>query len=201
MDDTPDKTADGAMRGTATHLFMQFCDFSRFSGFCDDIENEVRAEAARLVGCGFFTDEIASLVNTREVSEFFLGEAFAGICASKAVYREHRFNVALPASDFTEDKARKKALWDETVLVQGVIDCFYENPDGTVTLLDYKTDRIPAGMTEAEAEAMLLERHRLQLSYYKTACEKISAKKVSRVFIYSFALSRTVDVPLFFETE
>ena len=187
-------TPTGAERGTATHLFMQFCDFSRFADFNSDIAQTVKDEAARLAQKHFFTSRIASLVNVKQIAAFFEGDTFARLCSSKSVRREHRFNVKLPASDFTEDPELSKALADEKILVQGVIDCFFENPDGTLTLIDYKTDFIPSELSPSEAEAMLLERHRLQLLYYKAALERISAKKVASVAIYSFALGREITV-------
>ncbi len=193
MEDGEDNAA-GAERGTATHLFMQFCDFSRFSSNLDRIEDAVKAEAARLAEKGFFTKQMASLINTKQVSEFFRGGLFSVICASKRIYREHRFNVSLPASDFTENPELADALKDATVLVQGVIDCFFENSDGTITLVDYKTDYVPKEMPRDDARRMLLDRHRLQLTYYKSACERISARRVSKVIIYSFSLGEAVEV-------
>lgn len=189
-----ERRADGAERGTATHLFMQFCDFSVFKGFCDDPETAVREEAARLAERKYITRRAASLIDVRRLTAFFTGDTFARICASPNVWREHRFNVNLLAADFTTDPGTKKALMDKSVLVQGVIDCFFENPDGTLTLIDYKTDYIPTELEREAAEKLLLDRHRLQLLYYKAACEKISAKKVSRVAIYSFALGASIDV-------
>ncbi len=186
--------AVGAERGTATHLFMQFCDFSRFLAFSHDMAKTVEEEAARLSGAGFITRRAASLVDVRRIAAFFKGPVFARICAAKKVWREHRFNVTLPASDFTADIELAKALQNETVLVQGVIDCFFENPDGTLTLIDYKTDFVPSEYSAKEGRAMLLERHRLQLMYYRAALEKISAKKVSDTLIYSFSLGEAFPV-------
>ncbi len=183
----------GAERGTATHTFMQFCDFARFAG-CADIAKTVADEAARLVDGRFITKRMASLINVRQLTAFFEGDTFAELCAAKNVVREHRFNVNLPAAQFTENEQLKAALADESVLVQGVIDCFWENDDGTITLIDYKTDYIPSELDFDGAAQMLLERHRMQLLYYKAACERIAAKLVSRVAIYSFALGRCVEV-------
>lgn len=185
--------ATGAERGTATHTFMQFCDFSRFMGVAD-VKKTVEDEAVRLVEQRFITKRMASLVNVRQLVRFFEGDTFAEICAAKNVIREHRFNVKLSAAQFTENAQLAAALDNESVLVQGVIDCFWENTDGTVTLIDYKTDYIPSETDFADAAKLLLERHRLQLLYYKAACERITAKRVSRVAIYSFALGRAVEV-------
>ncbi len=194
LDENAAPSATGAERGTATHLFMQFCDFSRFSVPADDLAEIIEDEASRLANEKFITGRAASLINVRGIARFFVGETFKEITASPKVWREHRFNVKLPASDFTSDASLANELRDESILVQGVIDCFYENPDGTLTIIDYKTDYIPPELDGSEAEVMLLERHRLQLSYYKAACEKVSSRRVSRVAIYSFALGYAIDV-------
>ncbi|MBQ2766011.1 MAG: UvrD-helicase domain-containing protein, partial [Clostridia bacterium] len=194
LDKNAAPTATGAERGTATHLFMQFCDFSRFIGASDDLVEIIEDEAARLAEKKFITPRAASLINVRGLARFFAGDTFAEICSSPRIWREHRFNVKLPASDFTKDSTLAAELTGESVLVQGVIDCFFENPDGTLTLIDYKTDYTPPELTHDEAMNMLRERHSLQLSYYKAACEKISARRVSRVAVYSFALGCAIEM-------
>ncbi len=194
LDGAADTASTGAERGTATHLFMQFCDFGRFADFNDDIAETVKDEAARLASRHFVTRRMSELISIDQLTTFFEGETFAAICAAKKVWREHRFNVKLPASDFTEDPSLAKELASEKVLVQGVIDCFFENSDGTLTLIDYKTDYVPSSLSDTDADNMLLERHRMQLLYYKAALEKISARKVSRVAIYSFTLGREITV-------
>lgn len=47
---------------------------------------------------------------------------------------------------------------EETVLIQGIIDAFFEEEDGVV-ILDYKTDRVHAAKE-------LKERYQAQLDYY-----------------------------------
>jgi ATP-dependent helicase/nuclease subunit A len=68
----------------------------------------------------------------------------------------------------------------DTVLLQGVIDCCFEEEDGLV-LLDYKTDYVAPGGT-----AEIKERYRLQLDYYAAALERITGKKVREKYIYLF---------------
>ena len=71
--------------------------------------------------------------------------------------------------------------------MQGVIDCFFENPDGSYTVVDYKTDRVRTGEE-------LAERHKVQISDYRRAVERMTGKKVSRCILYSFALNSEVEV-------
>lgn len=177
-----------AARGTATHLFMQFCDF-------DSAENSVKEEAARLTGKGFLTSEKAEMLYEDEIKEFFSSGLYKRMSGARQsgrlFFREFRFNIGLDAAEFTNDPETKKELENETLLVQGVVDCFFEEEDGTVTVCDYKTDRIGKSR---EAVAAFADRHRLQLTYYKKALERITKKKVGRLVLYSFCIGREVDV-------
>ena len=77
---------------------------------------------------------------------------------------------------------------DELVLIQGIIDAWFEEDDGVV-LVDYKTDRIQEG-----EEAVLLDRYRLQMIYYGQALKQITGKPVKESVIYSLALQKEILV-------
>ena len=175
-----------AERGTATHLFMQFCDFEKTE------KNGVKTEIDRLVGEQFILPYHAAIIDPEIIKRFMASHTYAELKNSTHVRREVRFNTRLPADKFTTDKEKKKALTEETLLVQGVIDCYYVTKDGKTILLDYKTDSFEDGMSEAEIEKELKKRHSQQLSYYKLALEKLLLRPVDRVEIFSFALGRTV---------
>ena len=185
LPDYAEKEEDtAAKRGTSTHLFMQFCDFERAKA-------DPRAEAERLVSLGFIKEENKALISYDEIDGFFRSQLYKRMTGAKAAgrcfCREYRFNIELDAADFTEDEERKKALSNETLLVQGVIDCFFEEEDGSITVVDYKTDRIRQSDTEE-----FKDRHRRQLGYYKTAVERITLKSVGKCELYSFCLKRSV---------
>lgn len=78
---------------------------------------------------------------------------------------------------------------DKNILVQGVIDLFYENDDGTYNVVDFKTDRVSG----ENAEKTLIERHRVQLEYYCRAVEEMTGKRVKHAYLYSFELSKAVE--------
>lgn len=166
--------ATGAMRGTANHLFMQFADFRK-------AEVDAAAEADRLLKLAFITPEQRSLIDLRAVGRFFTSPLYGQIKASGAVHREKRFTTEVPAALF-------EGAEGERVLLQGVIDCFFENPDGSFTLVDYKTDAVGA-----DGEEALRKKHSIQLYLYRLYIEKLTGKSVSKAYIYSFALSKAVD--------
>ena len=55
-------------------------------------------------------------------------------------------------------------------------------------LVDYKTDRVSGD----QAEETLQERYHVQMDLYRKALEQMTGKKVSEVWIYSFALRREI---------
>ena len=183
------KKADSAQKGTATHEFMQFCDYTLAE------KGGVDREIDRLVSRKFISAENAELIDRTAVEGFFKGKFYLDkIKSAERVWREYRFNADMPASLFTSDIEAKKLYENETLFVQGIIDCFIKNQDGSLTLIDYKTDRIPFGTSESAFVSLLKERHSEQLAYYRYALEHISKANVKEVVIYSFALGSTVDV-------
>ena len=179
----------GALAGTATHLFMQFCDFDRLA------EQGAAAELTHLCADAFLSEEDGARVRLGEIAAFVRSPLFARIRAAGRVRRELRFHACLPADAFTADEERRLALAGRELLVQGVIDCIIEDEDG-YTLVDYKTDRLTAAelADPALAAKKLSERHALQLSYYAAACARMYGKPPREVLIYSLPLGDTVTV-------
>ncbi len=172
--------ADAAEKGTAAHIFMQFADY-------ESLEKSGAAhEADRLLSLGFITERMREIMDLSVLDAFVKSELYAKIKESTRQYRERRFNLRLPASEFTDDTDAK--LDDAYILVQGVSDLYFENPDGSFTLVDFKTDRVK----ENDGADILKRRHSAQLTYYKRAIEEITGGTVKEVYIYSFALGREI---------
>ena len=166
--------ASAAEKGTANHLFMQFADFEIASFLGSE------AEAKRLAEKGFITKEQLELMDFKALDKFFVSPLYDRMCQSKAVYREKRFSVE--ESDIVVGGTGK-----EKILVQGVIDCFFQNPDGTYTVVDYKTDR-----TTDKNE--LISRHGAQISFYCAAVQRMTGKPVSKAVIYSFSIGDEIEI-------
>ena len=111
---------------------------------------------------------------------------------AKALYRELRFHVYLPAKDFTADEALKESLGGEKLLVQGVIDVIFEKENGDICLFDYKTDRLSEKEVKNDtlARQKLIDRHAEQLLYYKEAVSQIFGKTPTQIGIYSTQTSK-----------
>ncbi len=181
---------ESAKRGIATHMFLQFCDLENLR------ERGAKEELSRLVNEGFLSRADGDRVRLYEIERFRSSRLFGDMLAAKRLYRELRFNVAMPASMLTENGEQKMAYRDKTVLVQGVIDCIVEYGDGTLGLYDYKTDRLTDEelSSREKAAATLSAKHSEQLSYYKYAVERMFGVAPSRVEVYSLPLGDTVPV-------
>ena len=75
---------------------------------------------------------------------------------------------------------------NEKIIVQGAVDLCFEE-DGEIVVLDFKTDH-------AEDGEALRAAYGGQLAIYALACEKIFEKPVKQTVIYSFALSKEINV-------
>ena len=177
-----------ARRGTATHMVLQFCDMKRLKATSAD--EEVR----RLVADGFLSEREASFVRLAEIERFRKSTLIDRILSAKQIYREFRFHTMLPSRLFTRDEERARLLVDTPLLVQGVMDCLIENEDGTLTLIDYKTDRLPkeAFRDLSVAREFLRQKHERQLFYYTLATEQIFGKKPAEIEIYSTPLGKSI---------
>ena len=182
----PTEEGTAAEKGTATHLFMQFCDWEKLK------DNGVESELERLQNEYYISSKDALLVRQDELEKFRQSDLFFELLSAKTVHREFRFHVELPAADYTEDETLKEKLKNESILVQGVIDCIMIDENGDITLLDYKTDRL----TEAElshpawAHRKLFERHGKQLAYYALAIHRIFGRPPKRIGLYSLPAAR-----------
>ena len=147
-----------AERGTAHHLFMQFCDFAACAQ-----PGGVRAELDRLRDRRILAPEQADAVEVRRIESFFTSRLYREGFAAAKVRREFKFSVVVPAGEYYPVAEHAEG---ETVLLQGVIDCLLETAEG-FTVLDFKTDRVRAQDAAARAE-----RYRDQLDAYARAGEQ-----------------------------
>ena len=170
----------GAVRGTAYHRALELLSFKNAVSFGD-----LKAQLDAIKAQGLMAEEALRLVQPGVLWRFFqmpLAERMRRADEEGRLHKEQQFVVGIPARDMDEADS------DELVLIQGIIDAWFEDEDGAV-LVDYKTDRIGEG-----EEAVLLDRYRLQLIYYRRALEQITGKTVRQAFLYSLALQKEIPV-------
>lgn len=159
-----------AEAGTVMHFVMQHLDFHR-----TDIEVQVR----EMVEKGLLTSKQAEVIEVEQIRYFLNSPLGKRILAAEPVYREVPFFMEVPCSELFPELT-EELCGEEKVLLQGMIDCYFEEPEGIV-LVDYKTDFVPKGREEK-----IRERYRDQISYYGRALEMLTGKKVKGKYIYLF---------------
>lgn len=174
----------GSVRGSAFHRVMELLDFARLPS--EGKEQELTVWVNALLE-GFLQDgrlswEEHAYVQIPKITKF-LGSK-EGIRMKMAaeqglLHKEQPFMLGLEAS-----RVKPEFPTGETVLIQGIIDVYWEE-ENELVVLDYKTDRV-------SSETELIERYQAQLDYYSEALMKITGKKVKEKLIYSFYLGKTL---------
>ena len=157
-------------RGTATHRVLQYLRFTEA-----ETDDAVKAQIASLVRAGYLSERDARAVKVDSVRTLMVSPLGARLRRAEqegTVRREFRFSLLFPASRFFGG-----GVTDE-VLLQGVVDCWWEEADGIV-ILDYKTDRIPETAVP-ERTAYYAE----QLRAYGEAMARITGKPVKERLLF-----------------
>jgi len=165
-----------AERGTAIHLVMQYIDFAH----CLDLAG-VEAEITRLAQEGRVPPRLVPAIDAEAILTFFQSPLGQHVRSTKTLRREFKFSLLVAASGLLES-----GDMDKQILLQGVIDCYLDEPDGLV-LIDFKTDYIPPGGLEAKA----LE-YQGQMKAYSYALERITGKRVKETLLYFFGVGESV---------
>lgn len=178
-----------AERGTAYHTVMQHVPLDGPVG-----PLVLEATVARLARLAILTGEQAEAVALDEVEGFYSSEIGRRLLQSSWKTREQPFSYSVPAKEayrglaYLDEAAAGLAEgegsgeFNETVLIQGVIDCLFRE-EGRLILLDYKTDYIPR---QEDGLHMLTEKYRFQLELYSKALLDILGEPVSEVWLYFF---------------
>ena len=101
---------------------------------------------------------------------------------AKRCWREQSFSLLIPASEMEQ-----RASDQDEIFVQGTIDVFFEDADGRLVLLDYKTDR---GTTPE----LIKKRYQTQLDLYARAIRTITGMEVDETYIYRLSDGDTIAI-------
>ena len=167
-----------AQKGTALHLVMQYIDFEK----AGTVEG-VAAEISRLVEQQFLTPQQGEAADPAPIAAFFQSELGRELMASVSLRREFKFSILVPARQYIPT-----APEGEEVLLQGVVDCYFETLEG-ITVVDFKTDRVTDKTLRERAE-----NYRPQLEAYSNALAEITGKPVVRRALWFFHLGRAVEL-------
>lgn len=173
------ETVSGTTRGSAMHKIMELLDLEKVTdkaGIVAQMDEE-KAE-------GRLSAEYYEAIRVDKIAIFLQSDLCGRMKQAQSggvLYKEAPFVYGIRAN-----RLNAKFPEEETVLVQGIIDVYFEE-EGSLVVADYKTDVV-------EREEELIKRYKAQLEYYAEALEKLTGKPVKEKVIYSFYLGKEIPV-------
>ena len=173
----------GPERGTAYHDFLE-----RYEYQGPDVEEQLRVMEEK----GWLGHDACETIDPETIRTFLqssVGVRMARAAAQGALNREQQFMIGYMVDvnsevTLTGAKISSDVPDEELLLVQGRIDAWFIE-DGSVILVDYKTDQV----TEEEHYRLAYGK---QLEQYAEVLRRCTAKPVKEKIIYSFELGREV---------
>ena len=158
---------------------------------------EVELTKLWLVENQFLTEEEVKLIDGALIMKLVnsaLGQRLAEAEAAGCLWKERPFNLKM-----NHDPNGSGQMSE--VIVQGVIDCYFEEEDGLV-LVDYKTSRIRSGADGQPDSGLALDRekqriashYQTQIDIYRRALEAATGKPVKEAYIYLTDCGEVVEL-------
>ena len=166
-----------AQRGTALHLVMERLDFKG-----DLTPAGIRAQMEQMVADDLLTTTQMDCIPVNQVARFFASRIGEQLTRANTCHREFKFSLLVDAADYFPEAV------GEEVLLQGVVDLWFEDDDG-VTVVDFKSDHILPGEENARADY-----YRPQLQAYAKALQTILGVEKIRTVLWFFKTAAAVEV-------
>jgi len=176
-----EKKLTAAEKGTVVHAVMQNISLSEAP-----TEASIRQTLDDMLQKQTLTLQQSEIVDIAVILNFFQTAVGQRMVKAAQLQREVPFSYGLAADDVYADA--EHATSGETVLIQGVIDCLFEDEQGLV-LLDYKTDAV-----KSSSDDELRARYETQIRQYTRAVEQIWKRPVSGKFLYFFDGARLLEL-------
>lgn len=176
-----EKQLTAAEKGTVVHAVMQNLRLQEMP-----TEASIHGTLEEMLSKQTLTPQQRDVVNIPVVLRFFETEVGKRMVQAANVQREVPFSYGLPADEVYSGTDR--STLGETVLIQGVIDCLFEDELGLV-MVDYKTDAV-----KGSSDAELKLRYEKQISLYTRAVEHIWKRPVSGKYLYFFDGAKLLEM-------
>ena len=163
------KHLSAAQKGTAFHRVMEHLDFTRMED-----GSYIRRFVDELVAREIITEEEKEILSIEKIeifAESMIGKRAKSAAALGKLRKETSFNLL-------------HNVEGKEVMVQGIIDCWFEEKEGIV-LLDYKTNYDVEGIQEKYKEQMMI---------YKKAIETYRGMPVTEAYLYLISKDRAVEI-------
>ncbi|MDN4492271.1 helicase-exonuclease AddAB subunit AddA [Ureibacillus aquaedulcis] len=171
-----EKKLSAAEIGTVVHTVMQHAPQKGFSRI-----EEITDYLNVLVERKLLTVEEIQVVDPEKVFHFFLSPIGQRFSRAKQLFREVPFTLSVKDEE------------GDSQIVQGILDCLFEDEEGKWVLLDYKTDKIhPPFSEEPYLSKEMKQRYGVQLRIYSEAIEEILQVKVDEKVLYLYNAEKEI---------
>lgn len=182
--------------GTAYHQVMAFIEPEE-----DMDEGYVREQVSRIRAMGEISAEDEKDIDPKVILGFFedesgIGSEFIKAYQNGRLHREAPFEIAIEPDIYSPELCRgDDTEWeqDDMMLLQGTIDCYFEDENGDITIIDYKTDRMRAGEDTERFIKRKKQEYGVQLELYARAV-KMLGKNIKNKFLYLFSVKSVVQL-------
>ena len=171
-------------KGSLVHFILQKIDFTKDYNL-DELESFINT----FVFNNTISLSQAEAINKKQILDFLNSDLAKEFKIAKQIYREKTFCTKIKAKDIFKLSDFSNEKEESYILVQGIIDLFFQDSLGNWKLVDYKTDYIKPG-----EEYKLINRYSKQLEIYRKALEDEINTKVSHTYIYSLALNKKIEI-------
>lgn len=167
----------GAEIGTGYHRIMERLDFRK--AFADGVVDEeyIRQVGESLRDKGAISPEIFEALDLNMIKKFFatdIGRRASEAAGRNRLWKEKPFTL-------------RTEVEDQSVLVQGVIDCYFREGDHII-LVDYKSNR------GSEEESKMKEMYQEQIRLYRIALEQAAGLPVTEAYLYMLRAGKTIEL-------
>lgn len=163
--------------GTLMHLLIQKLNEKEEYTY-EKLKNEIQ----KLIQNEIITSKEAEKISIDKLLVYTKSDLYKSLKTAKEIHKEQPFYINLQANEVYEVDVQEK------ILVQGVIDLYYIDENDNIILVDYKTDYVK------QNEQELVDKYKKQLQIYKLALEEALQKEVSKTYIYSIYLGKSIEV-------
>ena len=184
----------GTQIGTAHHQLMAFFDIEKIKTLTENnYADFVASELVRVTNDGQIDSNVVSDKNIadmicKNVTSFWKSDMGKEVLSAKKVYRESPFEISIPAYEY--DNTLPDEYRNEQIILQGIIDLYFEDKNGDIILVDYKTDKC----TSKAEQLAVAKKYEKQLILYARAMEKILKKSVKDKYLYLFSPQSVVKL-------
>ena len=170
-----------ADRGTLMHLLMEKTEFAALAGAAaPEVLDRVQETADILLATDIISPEEYDTLSIDKAAAFFgsdIGHRAAEAAAAERLWKEKEFIYSMDMAG------------DTSTIVQGVIDCFFEE-SGSLVLIDYKNSYMGAGRTEDD----IRQTYAAQIDLYRQALEAATGKPVKEAYLFLFDTGKFIEM-------